>query len=688
MTVERQPALDGVRALALVLVLFFHAGFSWMPAGYLGVSVFFTLSGYLITNLLLTEFDSSNQIRLGTFYSRRWKRLLPAGLLCLVGIVVLRFAGAFGAVQHLRRDLTAATLQVFNWTELSRGTSYADLFTASADELSPVKHYWSLAIEEQFYLLWPVVLLLLARQARRRDASVLWPVAALTAAFVIAAPVIGRVFGPDAAYWATPARFGEILVGATLACVMRSPWAAGRAPSSLVGTALAAGGLAVIVVSSVILPSDGGPAFTGWLGLFALASVGLIVGLQAPGPLRRVLSWRPLVLVGLVSYAAYLFHWPVFVLLASRDWPLSSTPSFAVAVTITLGLAAVSYRLVEHPIRVRTWSPGRVGGAAIAASVVTLVAVLVAPPSSGGFLVADRGLLDAAAIRPAHVVTRLERAVSTSTTAPAAATTIPAATAPADVPASSAPSSSTATVAIEPVAPPASVPLPLPPNRPVRILVVGDSTAFYIGHGLARWAVDHPDEAQVDLLWSQGFGLLTTGAVTAWDGSAFVERSIEVLDTDLPAQIARLQPDVVVMMITIDDVLDRVWDDAEGEISAADERFRARLHQAYRDTTASIVAQGVPSVVWIVPPVPVDSSSAEELNDPATFETQHETIRRVVGELAPATTAIELDRWMVAGGHDLDESWRPDGTHLTEASAAVIAEMMLGPTLVNTAVAG
>ena len=168
MTVERQPALDGVRALALVLVLFFHAGYSWMPAGYMGVSVFFTLSGYLITNLLLTEFDSSHGIRLGTFYSRRWKRLLPAGLLCLVGIVLLRFAGAFGEVQHLRGDLTAATLQFFNWTELSRGTSYADLFTASADQLSPVKHYWSLAIEEQFYLLWPVVLLLLARRARRR----------------------------------------------------------------------------------------------------------------------------------------------------------------------------------------------------------------------------------------------------------------------------------------------------------------------------------------------------------------------------------------------------------------------------------------------------------------------------------------------------------------------------------------
>ena len=566
--------------------------------------------------------------------------------------------------------------------------------------MSPVKHYWSLAIEEQFYLLWPVVLLLLARRAHRRGGSVLWPVAMLTAAFVIGAPVIGRVFGPDAAYWATPARFGEILVGATLACVMRAPWASRLAPSSLVGTALAAGSLAVIVAASVVLPSNGGPAFNGWLGIFALASAGLIVGLQAPGPLRRVLSWRPLVLLGLVSYGAYLFHWPVFVLLMSRGWSLSSSPSFAVAVAITLGLAAVSYRLVEHPIRVRSWSVGRVGGAAVAASAMTLVAVLVVPPQSGGFLVADQGLLDSAAIQPVESVAALEAAVPTPTTLPAVPTRIPAAGPAAGfpapnkgtVPAVTVPPVTVPPVTVPPVtvplAPPASVPLPPAPSRPVRILVLGDSTAFYIGHGLARWAVDHPDLAQVDLLWSQGFGALTTGTITAWDATPFVERSIEVLDEDLPALIDRVQPDVVVMMMTIDDVLDRVWDDAEGELSAQDEQFQSRLHEAYREATASIVAQGVPSVAWIVPPVPVDSTSATELNDPATFEAQHEVIRRVVDELAPATTVIELDRWMADGGHDLDESWRPDGTHLTEDSAAQIAAMMLGPTLVNTAVAG
>jgi len=491
MTLERQPALDGVRALALVLVLFFHAGFTWMPAGYMGVSVFFTLSGYLITNLLLEEFDSSDGIQLGAFYSRRWKRLLPAGLLCLVGIILLRFAGAYREVQHLRGDLTAATLQVFNWTELSRGGSYAGLFTASADELSPVKHYWSLAIEEQFYLLWPLVLLLLARRARRRGTPVLRSVAVLTVAFVVAAPVIAVVFGKDAAYWATPARFGEILVGATLACVMRRPWATRHALSRASGTAVAATCLAVIVASSVLLPSDGGPAFSGWLGIFALVSAGLIVGLRAPGPLRRAMSWRPLVLLGVVSYGAYLFHWPVFVLLSAGGWELSRPPSFAVAVAITLGLAAISYRLVEHPIRTRSWGARRVGGAAMVASVATLAAVLVAPPPSGGFLVADEGLLESAAIRPVELGTELEPAAAArppSTSAAVESSSAPASTV-ASTPATTAPSSAW------PPAPPASVELPAVPNRPVRILVVGDSTAFYIGHGLARFAVDHPDRS-------------------------------------------------------------------------------------------------------------------------------------------------------------------------------------------------
>ena len=563
----------------------------------MGVSVFFTLSGFLITNLLLDEFDRSDGIELGAFYSRRWRRLLPAGLLCLVGIVVLRFAGAFAEVQHLRADLTAATLQVYNWTELSGGSSYASLYTASAESLSPVKHYWSLAIEEQFYLLWPVVLLLLARRAKRRSTRIVWSVGVLTAIFVVAAPIVGWVFGPDAAYWATPARFGEILVGATLACVLRVRPLTSISGSARRGTALSGACLAIVVAACVLLPSDDGPAFHGWLGAFAMVSAGLIVGLQAPGPLRRALSWRPLVLIGLVSYGAYLFHWPVFVLLSARGWSLSDPLSFVTAAALTFALAAGSYRLVEQPIRTRTWTTGRAGGAAVLASAAVLVAVLVTPVPAGGFLVADQALLDAAAIHPTAVALKLGRPVVTSTT-----TTPPARSAPAD----DVQHASTVAPSMAPPTLAQVVDLPPPPNRPVRILVVGDSTAFYLGprHGAVggrssglragRPAVEPRFRVPDDRRRS-----------TAWDATEFVDRSVELID-GRPSRdlIARVQPDVVVLMVTIDDVARTgCGTPAEGELSAEDARWQDRLRQSYRDATGSILMQGVPSVVWIVPPI-------------------------------------------------------------------------------------
>ena len=206
-----QPALDGTRAVAVSLVLLFHAGFTWMSAGYLGVSVFFTLSGYLITSLLLAEMDQSGNVAMGAFYGRRVRRLLPASLLCIVLIIAARQLGAFSRVAHLRADIIGALLQVFNWVRLAGSSSYADLFAGGATGLtSPLEHYWSLAIEEQFYWLFPGVLLLLARWARRRGHSVTAPVAALTLVFCLAAPVIAGVFGPDAAYWATPARLAAV----------------------------------------------------------------------------------------------------------------------------------------------------------------------------------------------------------------------------------------------------------------------------------------------------------------------------------------------------------------------------------------------------------------------------------------------------------------------------------------------
>ncbi|HRD99921.1 MAG TPA: acyltransferase, partial [Ilumatobacteraceae bacterium] len=152
-TIPHQPALDGVRAVAVAVVLLFHLGLSWMPGGYLGVSVFFTLSGFLITALVVREVEHTGRVSIGAFYTRRLKRLLPASLTCLAAVSVLGAAGVWTGVANLRRDLLGALLQVANWVQLLAGESYTELQSKRAGIISPLDHYWSLAIEEQFYWL-------------------------------------------------------------------------------------------------------------------------------------------------------------------------------------------------------------------------------------------------------------------------------------------------------------------------------------------------------------------------------------------------------------------------------------------------------------------------------------------------------------------------------------------------------
>jgi peptidoglycan/LPS O-acetylase OafA/YrhL len=215
-----QPALDGVRALAVTAVLLFHADVAGFGGGYVGVSVFFTLSGFLITSLLIGEHRRSGRIDAAGFYARRVRRLIPASAACLLAVIVLANLGAWDQVAHLRRDLWAAALQVFNWLRLSGSTSYGDLFSQSAGQVSPVEHYWSLAIEEQFYWVWPLAFAGLASLAVRSGRSLVAVLAVPTALAIVAAPLIAVAWGPEAAYWSTFARVGEILTGALAAAVV------------------------------------------------------------------------------------------------------------------------------------------------------------------------------------------------------------------------------------------------------------------------------------------------------------------------------------------------------------------------------------------------------------------------------------------------------------------------------------
>ena len=162
---DHNPALDGLRGLAVVAVLCYHAGFSWAKGGWLGVSVFFTLSGYLITSLLLREWANHGRIALGAFWSRRARRLLPAALATLAGVSALApVLSSANQLHHLRLDVVASVAYVANWRFLFAHQSYADLFSAP----SPVQHFWSLAVEEQFYVTYPLALYAALRAGGRR----------------------------------------------------------------------------------------------------------------------------------------------------------------------------------------------------------------------------------------------------------------------------------------------------------------------------------------------------------------------------------------------------------------------------------------------------------------------------------------------------------------------------------------
>lgn len=675
-TIAYQPALDGLRAVAVTMVLCFHAGFNWMRGGYFGVSMFFTLSGFLVTALLLAEVGTNGSLSLGRFYARRARRLLPASLVSLLAIVAARALGEFALVPNLSRQLTGAVLQVYNWVQLSGGSSYAALFGRAPALTSPVEHYWSLAIEEQFYLLWPLVLGPLALHARRRNRSVLRPILVLTLCAAVVAPVIAMAFGSDAAYWATPARLGEVLVGACAAAWLAGgahvpEWAHRMAPVALVGT----------VILAVALPAGSGPAYTGWLTPLSIVTGLLLLALQVPGRVRTLLSSGPLVWLGRVSYGVYLYHWPVFVLLRQRGWELDRLPGFPVAMGVTLVCATASYVLLEQPIRRSGWAPRRTFVVASSGLLVTLLAV-VAMPATRGLLEPNQRVLDAAAIDaggPPVALVRVESSTSVAAVT-STSTTVPTTTEPmTTMPTTAWPTTSLPMTTLGPL----SLPLPATPNRPVRILMVGDSTAFSVGQGLAEWAVDHPADAQVDVLWCQGCGFILDGTITSFDGVDFLTDSRDVVERQLAQRIERLHPDVVVLMTTVNDVANRKWDDTEGPLSPLDPLFRERMARAYASVSDTVVALGVPSLVWVIPPIPTSEWDTPEMGEPDRYRVQHTVIREVAVSSGSTVAVTDLDAWLNRSEHAADTGWRPDGTHFAPEAAKELATAYLGPWLMG-----
>lgn len=386
-TISYLPGLDGLRAIAVMAVVVYHANKDWLHGGFLGVEVFFVISGYLITLLLLTESQQNGRIDFRSFWVRRARRLLPALWTLLLGVTMYCSLFEREELGKLRGDVIAAFVYIFNWFKIWARASYFD-----ASALDPLRHLWSLAVEEQFYLVWPVLIALVLKRWGRRPAKLglfflgISVAIAMYVATTYAAGVRGTpietpeqyisLFGHavsrlDFLFLGTIGRSGGLFMGAALAFWFRPDMFTGSQNSSdrHIVSAFAVAGLAGLGYlmwtfrDVVFVPETGGvrgydPLFQGGFLLVGVATCAIITAAVHPQSFlgNKILGNPVFTYLGRRSYGLYLFHWPVFQLYRKVASNYLSVPQFIVLFIVILALTESSYRFIEMPIRERRLS--------------------------------------------------------------------------------------------------------------------------------------------------------------------------------------------------------------------------------------------------------------------------------------------------------------------------------------------
>lgn len=343
--------VQGLRAIAVGLVLVYHAGVPGVTGGYVGVDVFFVISGFLISSHLLESLERHGRIRFAEFYARRIRRILPASLTValLTAIAAIMFVPPL-ALERVLRDALATILYVPNvWFAIQNTDYLAD------HSPSPYQHYWSLGVEEQFYLLWPLILLALFVLLRRRTGMVVAAIAALGLASLVAGIALTPVNQP-VAFFLLPTRAWELLIGALVGAILLH--GAFRVPGWL-GAVGGWVGIALVLASAMLY--DDATVFPGTVAIVPTVGTALVIlfGARSPalGP-ASVLSLRPMQFIGLISYSLYLVHWPLLIITQSavgEQHPLRLVVKIGLGIVLAVPLAWLLFRFVETPLRAPGW---------------------------------------------------------------------------------------------------------------------------------------------------------------------------------------------------------------------------------------------------------------------------------------------------------------------------------------------
>jgi len=642
---ERVVALDGLRAVALLIIMGFHFDVGWLKGGFFSLDIFYVLSGYLITGLLVGEFRRRRGIRLSAFWLRRARRLLPALLIVLVAVTLLvRFVAAPGTYPGYRMDALSALFYFSNWWQIAVNGNYFNQTGA----VSPLTHTWSLSLEEQFYLVWPLVVVAVmhARSTFRRGVRSLLVLSAVGA---VASAVEMALFyhsGQDTTrlYFGTDTHAQSILIGACVACVLTlvqlrrggegmapeaaSPWAR----TALVFCGLT--GFAVTFVLSTRLTGNTPFDYRGGFAVSGLAAAAVIVAAVCVprGPIARVLATRPLVLLGTISYGAYLWHFPVSIFVDPARTHTSGLVLLAIRFAVTVALAAASYRLVERPVMY------------------------------GTFWRSVRSITPAVALMVATVAVVVAGTVVPATAAPHIATTMPA-------------SEHTALVQARAFS-----------THPIRFYLVGDSLAVTVGIGLEvdsvhRYGVQLIDKAVL------GCDLDNLPTISTTNGEVDNPESVcRTWPTLWAHQMARFHPEVTGLLMGRWDILDHVY---QGHLVNITQPSWYRHNEDEVEHAVEVLSSGGAHVLLFTMPYidPINESIGGTLSpedSPARVQDFNDILAQVAARHPGVVSVVDLNRILDPHGQfqptidGITVRWA-DGIHVSKAGGEWLQPILLPP---------